>query len=92
MRNTPICPLTIPSVLVQSPEGHGGMTTQRWPCLGSECARWVQDCHTGMPLWTLDDEGNPETDAARQPIPRGRCSDNMRAVPWPDPAAERQEC
>ena len=47
-RPVPLCPLTIPSVIVQSPEGHGGMTTQRWPCLGSRCAWWADDgCQTG---------------------------------------------
>jgi hypothetical protein len=65
-------------------------TAMACACDGSRCAWWVQNSHRGTPLWSLDDEGSPETDASLQPIPFGRCSKNLRAAPWPDPATTKE--
>lgn len=54
-----------------------------WLCIGSACNLWVPEMRGP----------NPGTPALREPnetctVPTGRgcCSDNLRAIPWADPA------
>lgn len=52
-------------------------------CCGSECSRWVPEMrhpnHGAPALREPNEEGTI-------PTGRGVCSDNLRAIPWEDPA------
>ena len=55
-------------------------------CVGSKCARWVP-----LTIDPLIPSRPPELrlpDEDGTPTGLGVCSDNLRAVPWTDPAAK----
>lgn len=99
--DTPICPRTLAPVWRFGNEAtNEDLARSRYPdatsCIGSECALWVHEAAKVQHLETNREQlvlldPHRDRDIANVVTYRrtgnGLCADNLRAVPWPDPAA-----